>query len=165
MSDKIEIRRAKRNDVPAIATMVGQHPGGEEAIDGAVVMEWLFTKGVWIASQGQTILGVAAYQTENLVSVTDVFHVASASAWELAGSPLLATIEKEAHTLMCEANILILPAPAPAACRTFLSQHGYQSQGIEALHRIWRDVLGQFSIDGSDLMVKRLRDRMVMVPL
>ena len=66
---------------------------------------------------------------------------------------------------MCEANILLLPTWTSKAVRAFLKKQGYESQEFDDLHRIWREVLGEFDLEETDLVVKRLRDRMVMVPI
>jgi hypothetical protein len=78
---------------------------------------------------------------------------------------LLETIEAEANVLMCEANIMILPGWTSKAVRTFLGQQGYEPKTFDELHRIWREVLGDLVDEGDDLMVKRLRERMVMAPI
>jgi hypothetical protein len=66
---------------------------------------------------------------------------------------------------MCEANVVVLPELASQAARALLQQQGYEQRSMDELHRIWREVLGDFAGDGLELMVKQLRDRMVMVPL
>jgi GNAT superfamily N-acetyltransferase len=129
------------------------------------VTEWLFSKGLWVATEGDTLVGVAAWQAENLLSVTDVFHVSPTKLRTGIGTRLLETIEAEADTLMCEANIVLIPVRAAEALHTFLQDQGYEAKEFDELHRIWREVLSDFAAQDSDLMVKRLRDRMVMVPI
>jgi N-acetylglutamate synthase-like GNAT family acetyltransferase len=165
MSKETEIRRAKRGDLAAIAALVGKATRSKLQVDETEVMEWLFSKGLWVAVAGDSIVGAAACQTENLLCVTDVFHVSPAKFRAKAGSQLLAAIEAEVNTLMCEANVVVLPAWTSKAVRTFLQKQGYEPQAFEGLHRIWREVLGEFDLEGMDLMVKRLRERMVMVPI
>jgi N-acetylglutamate synthase-like GNAT family acetyltransferase len=165
MSDEVEIRRARRGDLPAIAGLVQKASRSKHKVDEAEVMDWLFSKGLWVAIAGDTLVGVAACQTENLLSVTDLFYVAPASWRDKAGGPLLAAIEAEVYTLMCEANVLLLPGWAPKAVRTYLQKQGYEPKSFQDLHRIWREVLSGFEIEGMDLMIKRLRERMVMAPL
>jgi len=58
-----------------------------------------------------------------------------------------------------------VPAGTSKAIRTFLERQGYEPKAFEDLHRIWREVLSDFVSDESGLMVKQLRDRMVMVPI
>ena len=159
----IEVRRARRDDVPGIVALVrkaARHP-----VEEAEVLDWLFGKGLLAAVQGSQIVGVATWQAENLLSMTDLFHVYPAKLRSQAGSRLLSTIESEANVLMCEANVVILPPHASKAVRAFLKQQGYEPKAFQELHRIWREVLGEFITGPSDLMVKRLREKMIMAPI
>ena len=159
-----QIRRAKLQDLGGIARLAQEASQVEGCVDEDKVTEWLFGKGVWVVIRDDDLVGVAAWQAENLLAVTDVFHVAPAEHWIEVGNRLLETIEGEAHTLMCEANVILLPASAPKAARTLLQQRGYEPRAREQLHRIWREVLSDFG-EEPEVMVKQLRDRMVMVPL
>lgn len=161
----VEIRRARRSDLAPIASLVQKATRSRIQVDEAEVQEWLFSKGLWIAEQDETLVGVAAWQAENLVSVTDVFYVSPARLRDRAGGQLLETIEAEANVLMCEANVMVLPDWTSKAVRTFLQKQGYEPKTFEELHRIWREVLDEFVGEDQDLMVKRLRERMVMVPV
>jgi hypothetical protein len=169
VGDEVLIRRARRGDLEEVAALVGEATRGEVQADGAEVMDWLFSKGMWVAVQDDAVVGVATCQTENLVSVTDEFHVWPVQLLDEAGGPLLAAIEAEVGTLMCEVNIVVLPTSTSEAVRDFLAEQGYEPEKFEALHRIYREVLGDlFGPDEAAepvLMVKRLRDRMVMVPI
>lgn len=160
-----QVRRAKLQELGGITRLVQEASQPEHQVDEAEVTEWLFSKGVWVAVRDDSLVGVAAWQAENLVAVTDVLHVAPAEFWSEAGSQLLDTIEGEANTLMCEANVVLLPVWAPEAARTLLQQQGYERKTRDELHRIWQEVLSDFAGDELEIMVKRLRDRMVMVPV
>jgi N-acetylglutamate synthase-like GNAT family acetyltransferase len=165
MSENLEIRRARRGDLAAITSLVQQATKSRIEVDDAKVTEWLFTKGLWVALLEEELVGVAAWQAENLVSVTDVFHVSPADLLAEVGSRLLETIESEAGTLMCEVNVILVPAWVSWAVQSFLQKQGYETREFEDLHRIYREVLGDFGIENWGLMVKQLRDRMVMIPL
>ena len=159
-----EIRRAKLQDLEGITRLAREACQADASPDEAEVTEWLLSKGVWVAARGDALVGVAAWQAENLLAVTDVLHVTPVDRWNEVGSRLLETIEGEAQTLMCEANVVLLPASTPEAARALLRQQGYEPVPYKELHRIWKEVLSSFSVE-SEVMVKRLRDRMVMVPL
>ncbi len=163
--ENLEVRRAGRSDLASIAALVRKATRSRLEVDEATVQEWLFGKGLWVVEQDGTVVGVAAWQAENLVSVTDVFQISPARLRAAAGGRLLETIEAEANVLMCEANVVVLPAWTSEAMRGFLNKQGYELKAIEELHRIWREVLGDFVGGDQDLMVKRLRERMVMVPI
>jgi prophage maintenance system killer protein len=66
---------------------------------------------------------------------------------------------------MCEANVVILPPQPSKAVRTFLNKQGYELKTYQELHRIWREVLGEYVADQPELMVKWLREQMIMVPI
>lgn len=163
--ESLEIRRARRSDLAPIASLVQRATRSRVKAGEAEVQEWLFSKGLWVAEQNDILVGVVAWQAENLVSVTDLFYVSPARSRSTAGGRLLETIEAEANVLMCEANVMVLPAWTSKAVRGFLQKQGYEPKGFEELHRIWREVLSEFVTGDQDLMVKRLRERMVMVPV
>jgi len=164
----IEVRRARRGDAPGIVALIRQATQGKRPVEEAEVLDWLFGKGLMVAAQdanGAQVVGVAAWQAENLLSVTDLFYVYPAKLRAEAGGRLLAAIEAEANVLMCEANVVILPPRTSKAIRTFLNKQGYEAKTYQELHRIWREVLGEFVTDQPELMVKRLRERMIMAPI
>ena len=167
-STGIEVRRARRGDVLGIVALVRQATQGKRLVEEAEALDWLFGKGLLVAvcgANGARVVGVAAWQAENLLSVTDLFYVYPARLRAEAGSRLLAAIEAEANVLMCEANVLVLPPHTSKAVRTFLNKQGYELKAYQELHRIWREVLGDFVAGQPDLMVKRLREKMIMVPI
>jgi N-acetylglutamate synthase-like GNAT family acetyltransferase len=160
-----EIRRATLQDLGEIMRLAREASPSQGRADEAEVTQWLYGKGVWLAIRDGSLTGVAAWQAENLLAVTDVLHVAPNQYWPETGSQLLDTIEAEAQTLMCEANVVLLPQPAPEAARALLLRQGYERRTREELHRIWQEVLSDLAGDEVEIMVKPLRDRMVMVPL
>jgi N-acetylglutamate synthase-like GNAT family acetyltransferase len=163
--EPLQVRRAKHKDLTAIASLVREATHAGAGIGEPEVLDWLFSRGLWVADDGRSLLGVAAWQAENLVAVTDVFHVSPSHPLPLAGGLLLAKTETEAALLMCEANVMVLSPGTPGPVRAFLQEQGYESVLYEDLHSIWREVLKEFLTGKEDLMVKRLRERMVMVPL
>ena len=164
-NEEIEVRRARRQDLAAIAGVVQKSSRARLAADEARAMDWLFSKGLWVATDDSRVVGVAAWQVENLVCITDLFYVAPAGYRKVAGARLLQVIEAEAGVLMCEANAMVLPAWTPKTVRTFLQRQGYEPRPFAELHRIWREVLGEWVHGDEALMVKRLRERMVMAPI
>lgn len=163
--DGVEVRRAGRGDLATIAALVNRASEPQPGPDEAGVMEWLFSKGLWVAIVAGELVGVAAWQAENLLCVTDVFFVHPTELLAAAGGGLMSTIESQADTLMCEANVVVVPAGTGEAVRACLAEQGYELKTYGELHRIWREVLNDFVDDGPDLLVKRLRERMVMVPI
>ncbi|MGD9046782.1 MAG: hypothetical protein PVF77_01900 [Anaerolineae bacterium] len=165
MNEHLEIRRALRGDIAHIASLVENATQARIQPDETEVMDWLFSRGLWVAYQEGTLVGVIAWQAENLVSVTDVFYILPDGPYTEAGTRLLETIETEAKTLMCETNVVLLPGGLSEVVLPILQRLGYEARPFTELHSIWREVLSEFTDGGSELMVKTLRDRMVMRPL
>lgn len=163
MTENLTVRRARQEDGEAIAAFVREANPSTTAVGPAVVTEWLYGKGVWVAHQDRRLVGVAAWQAENLVSVTDVLYLAAAPLWTEVAGRLLATIEGEATVLMCEVNAVLLP-DGPVAVRDFLRDQGYEEAELAELHRFWQEVLRDFLDAGPTIMIKRLRTQMVTIP-
>jgi hypothetical protein len=60
---------------------------------------------------------------------------------------------------------MILAPETSKAVRVFLGKQGYEGKTYQELHRIWREVLSEFVAEQPDLMVKRLREKMIMAPI
>ena len=165
MNRPLEIRRALRGDIAPIASLVEKATQARIQPDETEVTEWLFSRGLWVAHQDGELVGVIAWQAENLVSVVDVFYISPDGPYTEAGTRLLETIEAEAKTLMCEANVVLLPGGLSETVLPILQHLGYEARPLAELHSIWREVLSEFADGESELMVKTLRDRMVMFPL
>jgi len=165
MTGEWTVRRAKRSDLEAIATLVTKASHGQVSVDQASVLDWLFSKGLMVVLVDGLLEGVMAWQTENLVSVSDLFCVWPVSELTTVGEALLTSVEAELQTLMCEANVIVLSRCFPDAVQDLLREQGYEHKGLGELHRIWREVLGDFLVEDAGIMVKRLRDKMIMAPL
>lgn len=161
---EIEIRRARREDLTLIVNLVCSASQDCLQIDESDALEWLFGKGLLVAVNGDDLLGVIGWQAENLLAVTDLWALSAQAGAAAAGRALLNWVESEAQALMCEAH-LVPVAGGISAAEEILAAQGYERQPYAALHRIWREVLGEFMSDPQDVWVKRLRDRMVMAPL
>ena len=122
-------------------------------------------RGMWLALQNGIPVGVAAWQAENLVSVIDVFYIPAAESLADAASQLLAKLEAEAHTLMCEVSIIVLPRWTSGEVAGLLHWQGYQQCAPGDLHRIWQQVLSEFSTDQRTVLAKPLRGQLVTAPL
>ena len=125
MTCEYSTRRAKRGDLAAIAKLVTEASQDQFPADEAEVMDWLFSKGLMVALRNDLVQGVLAWQTENLVSVTDQFFVWPVQELAGSGGALLAAVEAELQTLMCEANVIIVSPWASGADRAFLQEQGY----------------------------------------
>jgi hypothetical protein len=165
MTSALDIRRGKHTDLQAIAELVDEATQSRYQPDKATLVDWLLGRGLWLALENGTPVGVAAWQAENLVSVIDVLYISAVGPLADAASQLLTKLEAEARTLMCEVSIIVLPDWTPGEVADLLRRQGYQPCTSGDLHRIWQQVLSEFSTDQRVVLVKPLRGQLVTAPL
>jgi L-amino acid N-acyltransferase YncA len=160
----VNVRRAKRKDIPAITNIIQRMKPGGSQITAEEVQTRLFEKGYWVAISHKAG-GVAGWQAENLVTCIEDFYVYPVSYYSPVGGPLLETIEDEARQLSCEVAIAFVDEGTPASVEEFLRTQGYERQTMDELRKIWREVASEIIGEGRFMMVKKLLERPVMRPL
>ncbi len=162
---ELRVRRAKRDDLAAMAALVTQATNGAMAPDETEMMENLFSKGYFVVQVGEQLLGMVGLRTENLIAGIDDFLVRSSDLWPTVGQALMRGIEAEANTLSCEVALLYTRPEAGPVAMTFFEKHGYQRQSPEDLIKMWREAAEDYQTEGSLLMVKQLLERRIMTPI
>ena len=163
--EKLEVRRAKRNDLAAMSALMAQATNGQIAPDETEMMENLFSKGYFVAQAGDQLLGIVGLRTENLIAGIDDFLVRSSELWPTVGKALLEAVEREATQLSCEVALLFARPEAGPVSMAFFEKHGYQKKAISELIKMWREAAEDYHSPGSVLMVKQLLERRIMTPL
>lgn len=162
---QLQVRRAKRDDLAAMAALMAQATNGAMAPDETEMMESLFSKGYFVVQLGEHLLGMVGLRTENLIAGIDDFLVRSSDLWPSVGEALLNGVEAEANTLSCEVALLYARPETGPVARTFFEKHGYQRQAAEDLIKMWREAAEDYRTEGSLLMVKQLLERRIMTPI
>jgi len=162
---ELRVRRAKRDDLAAMAALMAQATNGAMAPDETEMMESLFSKGFFIAQAGEQLLGMVGLRTENLIAGIDDFLVRSSDLWPIVGEALMKGVEAEANTLSCEVALLFTRPEAGPVAMTFFEKHGYQKESPEELIKMWREAAEDYQTEGSLLMVKQLLERRIMTPI
>ncbi|MDY7042321.1 MAG: GNAT family N-acetyltransferase, partial [Chloroflexota bacterium] len=160
----VNVRRAKRKDVPAITAIIQRVKPGGAHITADEVRVRLLEQGYWVAISRKAG-GVAGWQAENLVTCIEDFYVYPVSYYPQVGGLLLETIEDEARQLSCEVAIVFVDEEMPSAVEEFLSAQGYERRTMDDLRKIWREVASELIGEGRFMMVKQLLDRPIMRPL
>ncbi len=160
---KITVRRAKPQDVPAIAGLINASRKGKPPLSQQKVRERILQKGYRIAISRQGA-AAAGWQTENLVTLVDDFFVYPMELLIELASPLLEEVEKAAAELACEAIIFFLDPDGPEQAFSFLLDKGYLPREMGSLHPYWREVAQERIGDNSVMMVKQTSDEIRMEP-
>jgi dephospho-CoA kinase len=163
--EQLQVRRAKRGDLAAMATLIAQATNGKMSPDETAMMENLFSKGYLVAQAGDQLLGLVGFRAENLIAGIDGFLVRSSDLWPTVGKSLLGAVEGEAAQLSCEVALLyVLPETGPVSMK-FFEKNGYEKKKSADLIKMWREAAEDFYVEGSVLMVKQLLERRIMTPL
>jgi dephospho-CoA kinase len=161
----LQVRRAKRDDLAAMARLMAQATNGAIAPDESEMMESLFSKGYFVVHIGEQLLGMVGLRTENLIAGIDDFLVRSSDLWPSVGAALLEGVEVEANTLSCEVALLYVRPEAGPVAMKFFEKNGYLKRTANDLIKMWREAAEDYYTEGSVLMVKQLLERRIMKPL
>lgn len=162
---KLQVRRAKQDDLAEMSALMAQASNGKIARDETEMMEHLFSKGYFVADTGGRLLGLVGLRAENLVAGIDDFLVGSSDLWPMVGKALLEAVEREAAQLSCEVALLFARPEAGPVSMAFFEKNGYQRKAPEDLITMWRQAAEDYHSEGSVLMVRQLLKRRIMRPI
>ncbi len=163
--DIITVRRAKRNDLQAMAALISEATQGVLEMDEGQMMEALFSKGYLVAFQNGELVGLAGWQTENLIAGIDDLFVRGSHLWTSVGEALMDNVEQSVAELSCEAGLVFLHNKTGPIAKKFLENRGYEVKDPDNLIKVWREAAYEWKVENTTLMVKQLLERRVMIPL
>jgi dephospho-CoA kinase len=161
----VTIRRAKRHDLQAMAELITKSTHGMINPDLNQMMESLFTRAYLVAMAGEYLVGIAGWQTENLIAGLQDFYVLREDMWALVGQKMLNKIHEEVNSLSCEVSLaFVLHQAGPKPVQFFESQ-GYEQSESKDLGYMWKDAAMEWQPENSVLLYKKLREQRIMVPM
>jgi dephospho-CoA kinase len=166
LPEQLHVRRARRTDLAAMATILARTSRGEPPLDEHELMRCFLSKAYFLAWAGQQLLGMAAMRAENQIVTVDDCVVTSFALWPSVGKALLDAVEADARQLSCEVVMLFVrPDIGPLATILF-EDNGYQKQRSASLPvRTWREAAAEHAGDGAVLMVKQLGELQLLSPI
>ena len=148
-----------------MARLVSAGTKGAVKTDLSQMMELLFSRAYLVALAGEYIVGVAGWQTENLIAGLQDFYVLRDDLWPTVGQQMLEMIHDEVNKLSCEVAIaFVLNQAGPKPIEFFESQGYEQAQGKD-LGYMWKDAAKEWQPENSGLLYKKLREQRIMVPM
>jgi N-acetylglutamate synthase-like GNAT family acetyltransferase len=161
-----QVCRAKPSDAQAITGFLASATGGRVSVAPQVVKERFGAKGLWLARDADgKIVGLAGWRAENLVARIDDFLVFPAELYSSAGRMLIEGIEKAAQELQCEVSMIFVPLRAASGLVAFYQTCGYRRPKGEDLPRVWRQTIEEATERGRFVMLKQLREDLVLRPM
>ncbi len=163
--ERVQVRRATRDDLAAIVAMMARAREDRSAPDEAEMVERFFSKGYLVVCADEQLLGLAGLRLENLIATIDDCLVRSSDLWPTVGGILLEAIEAEAHNLSCEVALLFAQKESGSESLAVFTERGYQKQETKDLIKMWRQAAEDYAGDGEVLWVKKLVERQIMTAL
>jgi hypothetical protein len=133
--------------------------------DLSEMMEALFSRAYMIATFGDQTLGMIGWQTENLVAGIQDFYVLNDDFWSNVGLQMLQRVHEEINDLSCEVALVFVLDQAGRKPIEFLESQGYEVSKSEKLIPDWKDAAVEWQPDRSVLLVKKIREQRIMVPM
>jgi dephospho-CoA kinase len=161
----ITIRRAKRDDLETMAKLIAAGTKGAVDPDLNQMMEALFSRAYILALAGDYVVGIAGWQTENLIAGLQDVYVLRDDLWLTVGAKMLDMIHKEVDKLSCEVAIAFVLKEAGSNPIELFESQGYDQAEIQELGYMWEDAAKEWQPENSVLLYKKLREQRIMVPM
>ncbi len=161
---EVTVRRASRRDVGIIAEIISKGSQNRAILDESGLLDRFLEWGYWVSATSK-VMGVVGWRATNLVACLRDFYVYPLVQRRRMGFPLLRRIEDEARTLSCEAALLLVDGRSSWRAIKFYRELGYERAKVEAMFRPWREVAEEHSSTGQIVLLKKLLDKRIMVPL
>lgn len=162
---RLDVRRAKRSDLAALASLIQTGSQGTLVVDESEMMERFFSRGYAVASQDNAIVGMIGWRTENLIAGIDDLFVRNRELWPGVGKVLMEWVEAAVADLSCEVGLVFLHQAGGQSARSVLEGMGYQEKSPDALDRMWREAALDWQQENTTLLVKQLMERRINAPI
>jgi dephospho-CoA kinase len=161
---ELVVQRAMMHHAPEIAAFIRRVR--DESSDDESVRRAFGEKAYMLARIGDSTVGLAGWQVENLITRVDEFYVAPGAPLEDVTNSLLDGIERAASDLQSEVALLFLPGDAPVGLHRVIRAAGYENRTPGDL-RVpdWRQAAEEAAPPGSDMLFKRLREDRILRPI
>jgi N-acetylglutamate synthase-like GNAT family acetyltransferase len=164
MPAAVNVRRASRQDLEAIAEIVRKSSRGRAASDPSALVERLLEWAYFVSATSK-VMGVVRWQAANFVACLKDLYVYPPVQRRRVGTPLLQRVEEEAITLSCEVALLLAGRQSSWRAIKFYRELGYERAKEEELARAWSEVLEEHKDADEIVLLKRLPATPIMAPV
>ncbi len=161
---QIEVRRGLPKHAEAIARLLSQSSGRQMTRND--VMLQFGDKSFFMAEASGRLIGLAGFQVENLIARIDEFVLAPDVPPVLVTQKLLSAVETSARELQTEVGFIFVGRNAsPSIIQAFIDQ-GYERVAIDSLRvPAWREAVAEMQTTDKQILMKKLRDTLVLTPV
>jgi hypothetical protein len=149
----------------AMAKIIAAGTKGAIDLDLSQMMEAIFSRAYIVATAGGNAVGIAGWQTENLIAGLQDFYVLQDDLWPTVGKEMLDMIHSEIDSLSCEVAMVFVQNQAGKAPIEFFESQGYEQAQVQDLGYMWEDAAKEWQPEDTVLLYKKLREQRIMVPM
>jgi dephospho-CoA kinase len=162
---ELVVRRGRPGDSQSIATLITRLSNGLKSQSVDDVMAAFGEKAFLLLEMDKDLVGLAAWQVENLVARTTDIYVDSNIPLPKALKALMEEVERASQDLQCEASLLFL-SPELAGQTATWKELGYEMRTSESLGiQAWQDAVKESMPTNSALFFKQLRHDRILRPI
>jgi dephospho-CoA kinase len=162
---ELVVRRGRPGDSQPIAALITRLSNGINPKTAEDVMAAFGEKAFLLLKMDKTLVGLAAWQVENLVARTTDIYVDSEISLPAALKTLMDEVERASQDLQCEASLLFL-SPELSGQATIWRELGYENRSPDSLGiQAWQDAVKESMPANTNLFFKQLRHDRILRPI
>jgi dephospho-CoA kinase len=159
------VQRGRPRDSERIAAFIDRFTRSSKPVGPQEVMADFSDKAYLLLMADKDLVGLAAWQVENLVARTTEFLLSPGIPVAAAMKALLGEVERASQDLQCEASLVFLPLDMENLEQTWqeigYTRHTAQSLGVQA----WQEAVLESQPPDTILFFKQLREDRVLRPI
>ena len=156
--DDLQVRRARPSDIPSILLLIQKATDGKVQMKRAELLMALSERGYFIGQVGTEISAVLGYNIDSQVARIDEIYIYPMEMATQTGKAVLEDIEISAATHMGQIIVAFLPEDMPAPIRELFESEDYVPMPFEEMTRGWQMAIEESQPEGTDYLVRLLRD-------
>ena len=162
---EFSISRGKPKNSEAIADLINRLSQNHKKVNADDIMAEFGDKAYMLLQAGDDLVGVAAWQVENLVARTTDLYLDSSIDIDKGLETLINEVERASGDLQCEAS-LIFPMSELAGREKVWKKLGYEERTPDSLTvQAWTDAALESMPTDSVLLFKQMRQDRVLRPI
>ena len=163
--DELVVKRGRPSDSLEIASLISRLGNGGKAPSYEDVMAEFGEKAFLLLKKNNNLVGLAAWQVENLVARTTELYVDPQVDQPHGLKTLMVEVEKSSRDLQCEASLLFLTDELSAKTSVW-KELGYERYTMDSLGvQAWQDAVVESMPANSILYFKQLRKDRILRPI
>lgn len=164
--EALVIERGGPADAQRIADFINEMRRDGQVLSRTDVLMAFGQKAYFLAVSTGTVVGLAGWQVENLITTVDEFYLRSGVPPTRIVAGLIDHIEDASAQLQSEVSFLFVANDLPGDTVQHFIDAGYESANVEDVKvQVWREAATALQPPDTRMLTKRLREDRVLKPI